>query len=221
LGWTLLGRVLGRGSRVPLVKHAQAVEEAAEELGKQLRAWLRGEEVDADVVSQAERRADDIKRELRANVNELWFTPVPKAALLELIWHQDEIADLCQDAALLMRLRRPDLSIELEDGFRTLGEAIVRVVHEYQLTVEAFEEALKSGMPREKVNKVQEGVERINLLEHESDLVERELVEEIYRVDGVSDFDRYHLVQLVLMLGGIVDQSENAAGDLRLLATRP
>ena len=97
---------------------------------------------------------------------------------------------------------------------------MVRVVHEYHLTVEAFEEALASGLSQGKLKQVQEGVDRINLLEHESDMVERELVRIIYHAEGLSDFDRYHLVQLVLMLGGVVDQTENAAGDLRLLVSR-
>jgi len=221
LDWSCLARMLRKPQPIGLVNHTRAVETAAEELGRQLRAWLRGEEVSAEPVSEAEHAADRVKRELRARLSSIRRPPVPRSSLLELIWHQDEIADLCQDAALLMGLKRPDLSIELEDGFRTLGESLVRAVHEYHLAVEAFEEALAGGLSQEKLRKVQEGVDRINLLEHESDLVERELVEAIYHADGLSDFDRYHLVQLVLVLGGVVDQSENAAGGLRLLVSRP
>jgi len=220
LDWSWPARMLRKPQPLGLVRHTQAVENAAEELGRQLRAWLRGEGVSAELVSEAEHAADRVKRELRAQLASIRHPPVPRSSLLELIWHQDEIADLCQDAALLMSLRRPDLSIELEDGFRTLGESLVRVVHEYHLAVEAFEEALASGLSQGKLKEVQEGVDRINLLEHESDMVERELVEIIYHADGLSDFDRYHLVQLVLILGGVVDQSENAAGDLRLLISR-
>ena len=203
-----------------LAAHTQAVEEAAEELGRQLRAWLRGEGVKAERVSEAEHAADRAKRELRARINSLRRLPVSRAALLELVWHQDEIADLCQDAALLMSLRRPELPVELAEGFSTLGESLVRAVHEYHLAVEAFEEALAGGLQGDHVEAVEEGVDRINLLEHESDLVERALVRDIYQAEGLGDFDRYHLVQLVLMLGGVVDQTENAAGDLRLIVTR-
>ncbi len=203
-----------------LAAHTQAVEEAAEELGRQLRAWLRGQEVKAERVSEAEHAADRAKRELRARINSLRRLPVSRAALLELVWHQDEIADLCQDAALLMALRRPELPVELAEGFSTLGESLVRAVHEYHLAVEAFEEALAGGLQGDHVEAVEEGVDRINLLEHESDLVERALVRDIYQAEGLGDFDRYHLVQLVLMLGGVVDQTENAAGDLRLIVAR-
>ncbi|MGC9529604.1 MAG: DUF47 domain-containing protein [Candidatus Bipolaricaulaceae bacterium] len=213
-----LARLLGRSTLVPLEQHAQAVERAAEELGRQLRAWLRGEVVDAEVVSEAEHQADLLKRQVRAALNQARWVPVSKPHLLALLWHQDEIADLCQDAALLMALRRPALGIELEDGFQTLAEAVTRAVHQFRLTIEEFQEALSVGLPRGKLPLVVEGVDKINLLEHESDLIERQLVETIYRADGVSDFERYHLVQLVLMLGGIVDQIENAAGDLRVMA---
>jgi len=123
LDWSWPARMLRKPQPLGLVRHTQAVENAAEELGRPIR-----------------------------------HPPVPRSSLLELIWHQDEIADLCQDAALLMSLRRPDLSIELEDGFRTLGESLVRVVHEYHLAVEAFEEALASGLSQGKLKEVQEGI---------------------------------------------------------------
>jgi hypothetical protein len=214
----ILSRILGRRSFVPLREHTAAVEAAAEELDRGLRAWLRGEAVDADLVSEREHQADVVKRDLRAHLSKTSWLPVQRASLLELIWHQDEIADLCQDSALLMRLRRPKLGIELEDGFRTLGEALVRVIHEYHLAIEAFEEALRAGLSQKSKALVLEEVERINKLEHESDLLERQIVEAIYQAEDLSDFDRYHLVQLVLMLGGVVDQAENAAGDLRVMA---
>lgn len=203
-----------------LAAHTQAVENAAEELGRQLRAWLRGEAVKAELVSAAEHAADRAKRELRAKINSLRRLPVPRSALLELVWHQDEIADLCQDAALVMALRRPELAVELSEGFSTLGESLVRAVHEYHLAVEAFESALAEGLQGDQVEAVEAGVDRINLLEHESDLVERALVRDIYGAEGLSDFDRFHLIQTVLLLGGVVDQAENAAGDLRLIVTR-
>jgi predicted phosphate transport protein (TIGR00153 family) len=216
----LVRRLFGRGLGVPLESHAASVEETAEELGHQLRAWLRGEAVDARAVGDSEHAADRVKHELRARVNALRWSAVPRASLLELIWHQDEIADLCQDAALLMELLRPELPVEVADGFRALGESLVRAVHEYHLVVREFEAGLKEGMPPARREAVDEGVERINLLEHESDLVERALVRDIYRARGLGDFERYHLVQLVLMLGGVVDQVENAAGDLRLIVAR-
>lgn len=214
------GRPWKRLGELGLAAHSGAVEAACEELSRAIRAWLRGEEVKAGLVSDAEHAADRAKREIRARLGALRIPSALRTSLLELVWHQDEIADLCQDAALLMELKRPELSLELTEGFSTLGESLVRVVHEYHLTVGRFEEALREGLDPERAKAVEEAVDRINLLEHESDLVERALVRDIYRADGIGDFDRYHLVQLVLMLGGVVDQAENAAGDLRLIMSR-
>ncbi|MBC7093789.1 DUF47 family protein [Candidatus Bipolaricaulota bacterium] len=215
----LLVRLLGRRSFVSLREHAAAVEEAAEELGRQLRAWLRNEAVNADLVSQKEHQADIMKREIRVQLTRALWLPVSRPALLQLLWHQDEIADLCQDAALMMALRRPELGIELEDGYRALGEALSKTVHAYHVTIGDFDEAVANGTIRAQAPKVVEGVERINQLEHESDLVEREVVATIYHKEELPAFDRYHLIQLVLMLGGIVDQVENAAGDLRVMVS--
>lgn len=206
-----------KASLAPLREHAAAVEAAAEELGKQLRGWLRGEPVDAESVSEREHAADLAKRDVRVQLIEGGRLPVPRAAVFQFVWYQDEIADLCQDAALLMDLRRPELDVELEDGFRALGEAVVRAVHAHHLAVEELDELFRQGISGELRKRVMENADRINQLEHESDLKERELVATIYGTDTLTDFNRYHLIQLVLMLGGIVDQVENAAGALRVM----
>ncbi|MEW6216734.1 MAG: DUF47 family protein [Candidatus Bipolaricaulota bacterium] len=218
-----MGRMLnffaGRSPLVSFKTHAVAVEEAAEELGRQTRAWLRGEPVNADLVSQREHEADLIKRSIRSKLTQTRRLPMPRSALYQLLWHQDQIADLCQDAALMMSLRRPTLGIALEDAYRALAEAVSRIVHAYGVTIEDFDEAITARNLRAAASKIAEGVDRINQLEHESDLVEREIVATIYASEDLPMFDRYHLIQLVLMLGGIADQVENAAGDLRAMVS--
>lgn len=207
----------GRKPLISFRSHAAAVEEAAEELGRQTRAWLRDEPVNAELVSRREHEADLIKRDIRNQLTRARRLLMPRSALYQLLWHQDQIADLCQDAALMMALRRPELGIELEDAYRTLAEAVSRTVHAYGVTIEDFDAAVTARSLRESAAKIAEGVDRINQIEHESDLVEREIVATIYAREDLPAFDRYHLIQLVLMLGGIVDQVENAAGDLRAL----
>ncbi|MEN3010545.1 MAG: DUF47 family protein [Candidatus Bipolaricaulaceae bacterium] len=198
-------------------EHARAVEETAEELGKQVRAWLRREAVRAEGVSEREHRADVIKREIRVALAKMRRLPLPKDRLLELLWHQDEIADLCQDAALLMALRRPELGLEMEDAFRSLAEGLSKAVHTYTLAISAFEEAFAQGTLGRQAEEITRQIDLVNRLEHESDLLEREIVAQVYGREDLPAFDRYHLVQLVLLLGDTVDQVEDAAGDLALL----
>ncbi|MCS7239957.1 MAG: DUF47 family protein [Candidatus Bipolaricaulota bacterium] len=198
-------------------EHARRVEETVEELGKQLRAWVRGEGVQAEGVSEREHAADIVKREIRLQTAKARRSPLPKDRLLELLWHQDEIADLSQDAALLMALRRPNLGLELEDAFRALGEILSKTVHTYAQAIVSFEEACLAGRLTEKAQDISAQIDLVNRLEHESDLLEREIVATVYKREDLPAFDRYHLVQLVLLLGDTVDQVENAAGDLALL----
>ncbi len=200
-----------------LGEHAKKVEETVEELGKQLRAWVRGEAVQADSVSEREHAADLVKREIRLELARVRKIPLPKDRVLELLWHQDEIADLSQDAALLMALRRPSLGLELEDAFRALGEALSKAVNTYVQAIVAFDSAYSAGRLAEKAQDISAQIDLVNRIEHESDLLEREIVATIYKREDLPPFDRYHLVQMVLVLGGTVDQVESAAGDLALL----
>ncbi len=212
-----LAKVMGKHTFVPLREHAEAVESTAEELGKQLRAWLRGEAVEPDLVSQKEHQADLIKRRLRADLMRARFLLLSRSALLELLAHQDLIADLCQDAALLMAQRRPPLDIALEDDFRALGEALSKTVHAYNVVIGDFDQAVRSGNLAGYGSKIAEGIDRVNQLEHESDLLERQTVALIYQREDMPAFDRYHLIQLVVLLGNVVDQVEEAAGTVGML----
>lgn len=187
------------------------------ELGKQVRSWVRGESVQPEPVSAYEHAADEIKREIRsywAKKPELVFA---QDRLLELLWHQDEIADLAQDAALLLALRRPALDLALEDAFRALGELLEKVVHGYAQAITTFENAWSSGTAKERGPEISSQLDLVHRLEHESDLLEREIVATIYARQYLEAFDRYHLIQVVLVLGDLVDQVENAAEDLALL----
>lgn len=206
-----------RPKSLRFAEHARAVEETAEELGRQIRAWLRREAVQAELVSEREHRADVIKREIRVALAKARRLPLPKDRLLELLWHQDEIADLCQDTALLMALRRPELGLEMEDAFRSLAEGLSKAVHAHTLAISSFEQAFLGGGLKASTEEISAQIDLVNRLEHESDLLEREIVAQVYRREDLPAFDRYHLVQLVLLLGNIVDQVENAAGDLALL----
>lgn len=118
-----------------------------------------------------------------------------------------------------MALRCPPLGVALEDAYRTLAEALSRIVQAYGVAIEDFDAVLTARTLRDAATKIAEGVDRINQLEHESDLVEREIVAAIYTSEDLPPFDRYHLIQPVLMLGGIADQVENAAGDLRAMVS--
>lgn len=206
-----------RPKALGFAEHVRAVEETAEELGRQLRAWLRKETVQADLVSEREHQADVIKREIRLSLAKVRHTSLPKDRLLELLWHQDEIADLCQDVALLIALRRPEMGLEMEDAFRSLVEGLSKALHAYTLAITAFEEGFGQGTLKAKAEEIGKQIDLVNRLEHESDLLEREIVAHVYKREDLAAFDRYHLVQLVLLLGNTVDQVENAAGDLALL----
>jgi len=218
-----MGRMMdyltGRRPLVSFKNHAAAVEEAAEELGRQTRTWLRGEPVNPELVSQREHEADLVKQDIRNQLTQARRLLMPRSALYQLLWHQDQIADLCQDAALLMSLRRPPLGIALEDAYRTLAEAVSRTVHAYRVTIEDFDSAITARNLHSAASRIAEGVDHIHQFEHESDLLEREIVAAIYATEDLPPFDRYHLIQLVLMLGGIVDQVENAAGHLGALVS--
>lgn len=187
------------------------------ELGKQVRCWVRGESVQPEQVSAHEHAADEIMQEARSYWAKNPGLVSAQDRLLELLWHQDEIADLAQDAALLLALRRPALDLALADAFRALGELLEKVVHGYAQAIATFETAWSSGATKERGPELSAQLGLVHRLEHESDLLEREIVATIYGRQDLEAFDRYHLIQVVLVLGDLVDQVKNAAEDLALL----
>lgn len=204
----------------PLYLHAQKVYETVEALAEMIDEYTKGNEVDSEEVSSLEHEADIIKQEIRSKLprSDLWL-PVARSDLLDFLWHQDKIADNCQDAAGLLSLMRIKLPLEMKERLERLNEMMMRTIKEYKHMIEKLSEVLESSFGRSQVDEIWQLINKINVMEHEADIIEGELVRMTY-TSGLNAFEKYHLIQITLKIGDVIDHMEDAGGRLRIMTAR-
>lgn len=206
-----------------LERHAEKVCETVEELARLLEDYLKGHIVrgQEERVSALEHEADLLKSQLRSALPRSdSFMPVARSDLLEFVWHQDKIADKAQDAAGLL----PLLHVELPKEMIAKWQEFIEILHEgtttYRRMAQGLRELLERGFQQERVDHILNLLKEINLLEHRVDVIERELIRMIYDQPGIDGFAKYHLIQVLITLGSILDHMENAGGRIRIMVAR-
>lgn len=146
--------------------------------------------------------------------------PIARSDLLDFLWQQDNIADDAQDAAGLLPLLQVGLTAEIASKWREFIEVLLQGAAVYRQMARGLRELLETGFRKEAVDRVMELLAEVNILEHRADVVGRELIEMVYGRGELGDFEKYHLIQVFLKLGDVLDHMENAAGRIRIMTAR-
>jgi predicted phosphate transport protein (TIGR00153 family) len=203
--------------------HTQKVCETVEEMVKAVEDYLSEQPVAerSEQVSKLEHEADLLKFQVRSTLPRSdSFMPVNRSDLLEFLWQEDEIADAAQDAAGLLPLMQLKLPPEMVAKWREFSAVLFQAVGVYRRMAEGLKGLLEKGFRKEQVAAVLELLGEVNLLEHRVDVIERELIAMVYGQRELDAFAKYHLIQVLLKLGDILDHMENAGGRIRIMAAR-
>jgi len=201
--------------------HAEKVCEAVEELAHDLEAYIAGRPVNKEQIERIEHEADLIKFQIRSTLPRSdSFLPIARSDLLDFLWQQDSVADSSQDAAGLLPLLQVELTAEMKERLEAFRRKLLEAKGVYREMTRRLRFVLETGFTREKIDRVWELINEINVLEHQADVIEGELIELIYRQKGLDAFAKYHLIQVMLKLGDVIDHMENAAGRARIMTAR-
>lgn len=206
-----------------LERHAEKVCETVEELSGVIEDYLQGREAArrSERVSELEHEADLLKFQVRSTLPRSdSFMPIARSDLLDFLWQQDNIADDAQDAAGLLPLLQVGLTAEIASKWREFIEVLLQGAAVYRQMARGLRELLETGFRKEAVDRVMELLAEVNILEHRADVVGRELIEMVYGRGELGDFEKYHLIQVFLKLGDVLDHMENAAGRIRIMTAR-
>lgn len=201
--------------------HAEKVCETVEELERLLEDYIAGREVDKAKIERLEHEADLVKFQIRSTLPRSdSFLPIARSDLLDFLWQQDNVADACQDAAGLLPLLQVELTPEMRGKLEEFRRKLLEAREIYRELARRLRFVLETGFSREKVDLVWELINKLNVLEHEGDIIGGELITLVYRQQGMDAFTKYHLIQIVLKLGDVLDHMENAGGRARIMTAR-
>ncbi|MCH9608631.1 MAG: hypothetical protein S4CHLAM45_12120 [Chlamydiales bacterium] len=217
-----LARLFGRSPFIPLQAHMEKVADCVRECVPLFDA-LKNKDYErilqlSEKISKLEHDADLVKNDIRNNLPTGLFLPVARGTLLEILTLQDSLADRVEDLGILLTLR----PLEILPSFASEFDLFLKK------NLEAFEEVLRinsemgalleSSFGGSEATKVEEIVEKVAFLEHESDLLQRLLLKKIFsECDDLPPQSFFLWMKVIQEFASLSDESEKLANRVRMI----
>lgn len=220
-----LTSLFGKSPIKPLQEHMSTVVLCAKQLVPFMNAAIAGDweaaETIHESISDAEKQADQLKKQLRLQLPKSLFMPVSRSDLLELLTEQDKVANCTRDITGIMLGRRMQIPEALQDQIQEFVVASVNVAQQALTAINELDELLETGFSGGEMDFVEQLIERLNDLEDTTDILERELRHKLFDLEkDLPPVDVMFLYQTIDGIGELANRAESVGGRLQLLVAR-
>jgi predicted phosphate transport protein (TIGR00153 family) len=214
--------LFGKSPFKALQVHMRVVLECAHEIPPLFDALAAGDqeavEATKNKIFEKEAEADKIKNDLRGALPKSLFMPVDRRDLLDVLQMQDSIADTAQDIAGLLVERRMELPEFMKEPMLALARRSIDACDQSAKIIEELDELLAMGFRGREASDVEEMVEKLNLIEDDTDLLGIELARHLFEhEDEIKPVSVMMWYQLIEWVGDLADYAEKVGDRLRLL----
>ena len=217
-----LAKLFAKSPFAPLQKHMQDVNECVKKVKEIFEALEENDSKSvsriSEEISKLEAIADTTKNELRNHLPGGLFMPVSKAALLEILSLQDDIADDCEDIGILLTLKDLTLKDIFKDDFKSFLNKNFETYELIKEIIDEFDNLLETSFTGREAEKVRSMVSNVALKEHETDLTQRKLLKNIFSNEDQFTYAEFQLWLLILReIRTLSNTSEKLAHRIRNL----
>ena len=220
-----LGSLFGRSPIGPIQKHMQVAFEAAEHLPELLQAsadedWNRAKEIHK-AITDAEKSADKMKRDVRRHLPKSLFLPVPRSDLLVLVSIQDQVANTAQDFASILMGRDMRFPEKLFPAVLELTQTSVACCGQALAAIQELDELLEVGFSGREVKRVEAMLKELDKLERRTDKQQFNLRRKLFRLEGeLPPVDVMFYYRAMALLGSLADCAEKVGDHLQILLAK-
>jgi predicted phosphate transport protein (TIGR00153 family) len=166
----------------------------------------------AQGVSELEHDADLIKNDIRATLPQSFLFSVDRSNFLEILSVQDDLADVAEEIANLLIIKKLTVPTELLEDLQAYKNKNMEAVWDVKEIVYSFEELLEASFGGPVAEKIHEKISQTAYREHESALLEQKLVKKLFNIsDSLSVADFYLWNKLIARIGTISHSAEKLA----------
>lgn len=208
-----------------LQEHMKIVDACAHQVVPLIDALIADDpdqlKICAKEIFRLEEQADVAKNELRMHLPRSLFLPVDRRDLLEVLHHQDTIADRAEDIAGLLIARDMKPPAEMEESLRGLTAGVVAVVGLAAEIIGQLDELLEVGFRGRTADKVEALAKQLNDAETRTDRLERELARRLFELeDQLNPVTVIFWYRLIEWIGALADHAEKVGNNIRLIIAR-
>ena len=206
----------------PMLEHTKKVHECVEVVSPLMEALIHENYLEIhnlqDKVSKLEYEADLLKVEIRSRLPRRFFLPVDRNELENFLRCQDKIADRVEDFAVILTIRNTKLHPELIDGFLEFVDQIFQVTGSLLTAATELNNLAETTFGGAEAAEVLDLVDNLNEEEWKADRLARKLSQHIYSLETtISPIDIIFYEKLLLALGSIANEAENAGDMIRMM----
>ena len=218
-------KLFGRSPFGPMQDHMSKSYNCAEQLIPFFQAVLAEDWQEAETLQQRiaglENEADDMKTNIRTNMPDSLFMPVPRSDLLELLTVQDKIANKTKDIAGIMLGRKMRIPAELaEDMTAYVAQAVAAAGHACKALHE-IEELVETGFGRHESEVVKKMIRKIEDSEHEADQLQISLRAKLIKLEAdLPPVDVMFMYKIIDWIGDVSDRAERVGSRLQILLAK-
>jgi hypothetical protein len=213
--------LFGRSPFAPLQSHMEVVSRCVHCLPDLLEALEQKDEEQlkelSEKISNLEHDADLIKNDIRNHLPKSLFLPIDRGNLLEILSIQDSIADKVEDVAVLVTLKPLELLPIFKQEFKLFLQKNIETFDEAKLIVKELHELVESSFGGLEAAKVRSMVDEVAYREHEVDIIQRQLLKNLFKTEDQLNYIGFHQWQrLIENIAAISNLSEKLAYRIRM-----
>lgn len=209
----------------PLQKHSAKVAASCELLipffeKTFAQQWEEAEQVRLKI-SELERRADSLKREIRLKLPRGLFLPIDRTDLLELITQQDKLANYAKDIAGRVIGRQLCIPAPMQADFiRFLQRSIDAAVQAHKVIAE-MDQLLETGFRGRELTLVNNMINELDSIEDDTDRMQITLRRELMQIETeYNPIDIIFLYKIIEWIGVLADQAQRVGSRIELMIAR-
>lgn len=214
--------MFGRSPTGALEAHMSKVNACAEALLPFFEAvlakdWHKAAQLQQQI-SELEREADELKKDLRLHMPKSLFMPVPRSDILELLTMQDLVANRAKDIAGLILGRQMEFPYDLGPQFSVFLKRSIDAAQQAACAISELDDLLEAGFQGSEVKLVEGMINKLDEIEHDTDTMQVNIRRNLFAIEQkLPPIEMMFLYQVTDWIGNLADRAQQVGERLQLL----
>ena len=220
-----MGGIFGSSPVSPLQKHMSKVFACASELIPLFNAVINEDWDEVarlqQIISDLEKQADVLKKELRLNLPKGLFMPVSRQDLLEVLLMQDRIANQAKDVAGTILGRHMELPEIIHEDYIRFVTRCVAACKQAKKAINELDELVETGFSGQEIQIVTDMITKLDNIESDTDNLQAAIRRKIFEIeDTLPPIEVMFLYKIIEGTGEVADKSQGVGSRLQLMLAR-
>lgn len=214
--------VFAKSPLKPLEDHIDLVEQCSQLLNPFFQSvfvsdWDNAHRLRKEI-SQLEKSADKVKRELRTNLPNGIFMPIQRQDVLALLTQQDKIANKAKDISGRIIGRKLQIPQTLQGNFKIYLERCLDATKQARKVINELDDLLETGFKGREVDLVESMIQELDLIEDDTDYLQIGLRSDLLAIEkDLNPVDVMFLYSIIDWVGELADSAERVGSRLELM----